>query len=54
METLLGTYALAWAMVSAYVIWLAVGNSRLTRRLDCLESMRGKCQDGGATTAKAA
>jgi hypothetical protein len=39
MQTLLGAYAVAWAMVSAYVLWLAIGNARLARRLDRLESL---------------
>jgi CcmD family protein len=39
MDTLLATYAVAWATVSAYVLWLAAVNGRLARRLDRLETL---------------
>jgi CcmD family protein len=39
METLLATYAVAWAAVSVYVIGLAVANARLARRLKRLEAL---------------
>lgn len=42
MDTLLAAYAIAWAVVTAYVGWLASGNSRLARRLERLEALRGK------------
>jgi CcmD family protein len=44
METLLATYAVAWAAVSAYVILLAAGNRRLNRRLERLEALLGQQQ----------
>lgn len=40
METLLAAYAIAWAAVTAYVVWLAVGNGRLARRLERLETLQ--------------
>jgi len=51
METLLAAYAIAWAVVSAYVLWLAAGNVRLARRLERLETHR---QTDEAPRAKAA
>lgn len=37
METMVCTYVFAWALVTAYLTWLAVQNGRLRRRLDELE-----------------
>jgi len=45
METLLITYAIAWAMVSAYAAWLAIVHRRLFRRFERLEMLVGKEQD---------
>ena len=39
METLLATYAVAWATVSVYVLGLAVANRRLARRLERIETL---------------
>jgi CcmD family protein len=44
METLLAIYAVAWAVMSAYILWLASANSRLARRLEQLETHLGKQQ----------
>ena len=41
METLLATYAVAWAAVSAYVLLLTAANGRLARRLERLETLFG-------------
>jgi len=38
METLLAAYAVAWAAVSAYVLWLAAKNVQLFRRIERLET----------------
>jgi hypothetical protein len=38
METLLATYAVAWAAVTAYASWIAVANGRLARRVKSLET----------------
>lgn len=54
METLLATYAVAWAVVSAYVLWLAVGNGRLARRLERLETQFAKPQSSEAPRARVA
>ncbi len=54
METLLAAYAVAWAAVSAYVLWLAAGNSRLARRLEWLETLLGKQQTNETPCAKVA
>ena len=54
METLLATYAVAWAVVSAYVLWLAAGNGRLARRLERLETLLGKQQTNETPRAKVA
>lgn len=51
METLLVTYAVAWAAVSAFTAWLAIGNGRLTRRLERLETLIGE-QPGDVTSCK--
>jgi hypothetical protein len=45
MEILLVTYAVAWAAVSAYAAWLAIGSGRLGRRLERLESLIGEKPD---------
>jgi len=37
METMVCAYVFAWAVVTAYLTWLAVQNGRLCRRLDELE-----------------
>jgi len=37
MEAMVYAYVFAWAMVTAYLTWLAVQNGRLSRRLDELE-----------------
>jgi hypothetical protein len=37
METMVAAYVSAWAVVTAYLIWLAIQNSCLYRRLDDLE-----------------
>ena len=54
METLLAAYAVAWAVVSAYVLWLAVGNSRLARRLERLETLLRERQTNETPRAKVA
>ncbi len=54
METLLATYAVAWAVVSAYVLLIAAGNGRLARRLERLESHLAKPHSGEMLRAKAA
>lgn len=54
METLLATYAIAWAAVSAYVIRLAVTNARLARRLNRLESLVGESRSNEIRSAKVA
>jgi len=54
METLLASYAVAWAAVSAYVVWLAVGNARLSRRLERLESHSAKPQRSDTPRARVA
>jgi CcmD family protein len=54
METLLATYAVAWAVVSAYILWLAAGNVRLARRLERLETLLGKQQSDETPRAKVA
>jgi CcmD family protein len=54
METLLATYAVAWAVVSAYVIWLSVGNGRLARRLKRLETQFAQRQSNESPLARVA
>ena len=54
METLLAAYAVAWAMVSAYVMWLSVGNGRLARRLERLEPLVSQQQVDKTSRAKVA
>lgn len=54
METLLATYAVAWAVVSVYVLWLAAGNGRLARRLERLEMLLSKQQTNETPRAKVA
>lgn len=54
METLLAAYAVAWAVVSAYMLWLAVGNGRLTRRLERLETLLSKQQTNETPRANVA
>jgi len=54
METLLATYAVAWAVVSAYVAWLAARNGRLARRLERLEAKPTETQSRKTRSAKAA
>lgn len=54
METLLATYAVAWAAVSAYMIRLAAANARLSRRLDRLETLLGKSRSNDAPPARVA
>jgi CcmD family protein len=54
METLLAAYAVAWAVVSAYVVWLAAGNVQLARRLERLETLLGKQQTNETPRAKVA
>jgi CcmD family protein len=54
METLLAAYAVAWAAVGAYVLWLASGNFRLARRLERLETLLGKQQTNETPRAKVA
>lgn len=54
METLLATYAIAWAAVSAYVIGLAAANARLARRLERLESMIGEPRSSEVPSARVA
>ena len=54
METLLAAYAVAWAVVSAYVVWLAAANSRLARRLERLETLLSKQQTDETPRAKVA
>lgn len=54
MEILLATYAVAWVVVSGYVTWLAVGNGRLARRLDRLETLVGDSRDESTPRANAA
>jgi CcmD family protein len=54
MNTLLAAYAVAWALVSAYMLWLAAGNGRLTRRLERLETLLGEQQIKEPPRAKVA
>jgi hypothetical protein len=54
MATLLATYAVAWAVVSANVLWLAAGNRRLARRLERLETLLGEQQTDETPRAKVA
>ena len=54
METLLATYAVAWAAVSVYVLWLAATNVRLARRLDRLETFFDEQRSDEAPRAKVA
>lgn len=54
MQTLLATYAVAWAVVSAYVSWIAVRNRRLTRRLEQLDALMDEQQAGATTSARVA
>jgi hypothetical protein len=54
METLLTTYAVAWAAVSAYVIGLAVANARLAGRLKRLEALFSESRAGDVPPARVA
>ena len=54
METLLATYAVAWAAVTAYVSWLAAANGRLARRVERLETLLGEQQVNEAPPARVA
>jgi hypothetical protein len=42
METLLATYAVAWAVVTVYASWIAVANGRLARRVESLKARLGE------------
>jgi hypothetical protein len=52
METMVYAYVFAWAVVTAYLTWLALQNGRLCRRLDELE--RPAQRGGGEKRSKAA
>lgn len=54
MDFLLATYAVAWAAVSAYVLWLVAANGRLARRLDRLEALRTELPADRTRPAKVA
>jgi CcmD family protein len=54
METLLAAYAIAWAVMSAYVLWLAAANVRLAQRLERLETLFGKQQINDTPRARVA
>lgn len=54
METLLATFAVAWAAVSIYAAWLAVENGRLARRLEQLEDVVREQQGTTVSRAKVA
>jgi CcmD family protein len=54
MGTLLAAYAVAWAMVSGYVLWLAAANVRLARRLERLETLLAKVDINESPRAKVA
>jgi CcmD family protein len=54
METLLAAFAVAWAVVSAFVLRIAVGNVGLARRLDRLETFLGEQHDGQTSRSKVA
>lgn len=54
METMLATYAVAWAAVGLYVAWLARQNGRLARRMEQLEHAAGEERDPVETRANAA
>jgi CcmD family protein len=54
MEMLLATYAIAWAVVSVYVIGLAAANARLARRLERLESLVGEPRTSDVPRARVA
>lgn len=46
MGTLVAAYAVAWAVVSAYVTTMTVRHRRLSRRLDELEALLREQSDG--------
>ena len=54
METLFAAYAVAWAIVSAFVLWIAIGNVRLARRLERLETFLGEQHHKETTHSKVA
>jgi hypothetical protein len=54
METLLAAYAIAWAALSTYVVWLTAGNCRLNGRLKRLEALLGKQPTNEKPNAKVA
>jgi hypothetical protein len=54
METLLATYAVAGAAVTAYVLWIAVSNGRLARRVESLEARLGEQQADETPRARVA
>jgi CcmD family protein len=54
MGTLLATYAVAWAVVVAYVARLAIENNRLSRRLERLEESIGNEADRRASSQRLA
>ena len=54
METMACAYVFAWAVVTAYLTWLAVWNGRLCRRLDELERAAKPAVGENRSSAKAA
>ena len=54
METMVYAYVFAWAVVTAYLTWLALQNGRLCRRLDELERHAQSKVSADRTSAKAA
>lgn len=54
METLLATYGVAWAAVTAYMSWLAIANGRLARRVKNLEAHLGEQQVNEAPRVRVA
>jgi len=54
METMVAAYVFAWAVVTAYLAWLALQNSRLCRRLDELERLAKRGVGDNRSSSKAA
>lgn len=54
MDSLVVAYLVGWLVVSSYVVWLAVQQRSLVRRIEELQSSRDEFQTDSQPHAKAA
>jgi hypothetical protein len=54
MEAMVAAYVFAWAVVTAYLIWLVIQNGRLGHRLDELERRAKSTIDKNRFSSKVA